>query len=333
MTVTLSAQYLDLDSARAMVQPCVVCPDGASNAVLLDFAAFDSATPPSCVTSCTTLLWGPAHRRQDVEELDTKPLRTMQKGASWSGSPGVCFLDVAASEGTMSNASTLSFTSVGEQIRTEYSVRIESEAPFGYSVASGKRYPFIMGGYRRAPSTTAECIVSIFRLHNETINIWTHIVGTVIFLCLLVNLLATGSAAPFSDRPVEGVDTMVIGVYLFSAIVCFFLSSLYHMLTSATERIAHIAEKADLCGILVLMMGSNFPMYVVCTYVSMHACVGGMSAYESMYISISIQQNATLKLKLVAAFRIYYGFFNKPEFILMHTGMSIFAIVLALAGV
>ncbi len=42
--------------------------------------------------------------------------------------------------------------------------------------------------------------------------------------------------------------------------MCFALSALYHLLTSAQEHIVRIAEKGDFAGILTLMLGSNFPM-------------------------------------------------------------------------
>ena len=141
-------------------------------------------------------------------------------------------------------------------------LEIESapDEAFTFSAAKPRSYPFITGGYRPAPSSVAQCVASLFALHNETINIWTHISGTIMFAYLLLCLLATGHTAPFSDQVVTGLDMVVISAYVFSGLVCFALSALYHLLTSAQAHIVRIAEKADFAGILTLMLGSNFPM-------------------------------------------------------------------------
>ena len=43
----------------------------------------------------------------------------------------------------------------------------------------------ITSGYRACTGYHG-CIKSIFKLHNETVNIWTHLLGFVFFFCLMV---------------------------------------------------------------------------------------------------------------------------------------------------
>ena len=43
----------------------------------------------------------------------------------------------------------------------------------------------IISGYRQRLDYE-DCLRSIFRLHNETVNIWTHLLGFVFFFCLMV---------------------------------------------------------------------------------------------------------------------------------------------------
>ena len=43
----------------------------------------------------------------------------------------------------------------------------------------------IFGGYRQRLEYK-DCLWSIFRLHNETVNIWTHLIGFLIFFSLMV---------------------------------------------------------------------------------------------------------------------------------------------------
>ena len=210
---------------------------------------------------------------------------TMRKGASWSGSPGMSFLDVQASPRSSSRRDPKhEMVDVGYQA-IDIHIGV-SDDPFCYSV-SLSRYPHITGGYRPAPSSVRECVASIFQLHNETVNIWTHVVGTMIFAALLGNLLAT--SAILGGQTLSDSDVPVMGLYLLSGVICFVLSAVYHTLTSASDGVAKMAQNFDHMGILCLMMGSNFPM-------------------------------------------IYFGFFNNPGFILLHTAASIGAIAIAVVA-
>ncbi|MGB1602573.1 MAG: hemolysin III family protein, partial [Promethearchaeia archaeon] len=122
----------------------------------------------------------------------------------------------------------------------------------------------ITGGYRSQGSSVWQCIASLFELHNETLNIWTHVVGAGIFVYLLIAVLTTGELSPFFSivKPVSGLDAAVLSVYLATCIVCFILSVLFHLFTAASTPILEFFSHADHLGILVLMMGSNLPMIV-----------------------------------------------------------------------
>jgi adiponectin receptor len=43
--------------------------------------------------------------------------------------------------------------------------------------------PFIRTGYR-ANFAVSTCLVSLFRLHNQTCNVWSHLLGVPVFLAL-----------------------------------------------------------------------------------------------------------------------------------------------------
>ena len=47
-------------------------------------------------------------------------------------------------------------------------------------------HPFILNGYR-IHHTLKDCVASLFTLHNETLNIWTHLVPFLGFLAIFVN--------------------------------------------------------------------------------------------------------------------------------------------------
>ncbi|OQS03285.1 adiponectin receptor protein [Thraustotheca clavata] len=57
----------------------------------------------------------------------------------------------------------------------------------GFSFLADNAY--IRSGYRVNYSLT-HCFQSLFELHNETWNVWTHIIGSLIFVCLLVSVFS-----------------------------------------------------------------------------------------------------------------------------------------------
>lgn len=50
---------------------------------------------------------------------------------------------------------------------------------------------FIVGGYRKWYDLRS-CLVSLFELHNETVNVWSHLVGMVLFLLIIWQLANEG---------------------------------------------------------------------------------------------------------------------------------------------
>lgn len=50
---------------------------------------------------------------------------------------------------------------------------------------------FIKRGYRINYSTWRQILMSLFEWHNETINIWTHLVGFIVFFIILMVIAFT----------------------------------------------------------------------------------------------------------------------------------------------
>lgn len=59
-------------------------------------------------------------------------------------------------------------------------------------------YEGVLSGYRLRNLTVTESLQSLFRWHNETLNVWTHLVGFFLFVCLLVYTATrtAGTATP-----------------------------------------------------------------------------------------------------------------------------------------
>lgn len=72
---------------------------------------------------------------------------------------------------------------------------------------------------RQATLSYRKSLKSVFRIHNETVNIWSHIAGAVAFLYAMgVSTLYKGGLH------VEMKDELAVLIYFISVVLCFSLS-------------------------------------------------------------------------------------------------------------
>ncbi|KAK4289845.1 hypothetical protein Pmani_037218 [Petrolisthes manimaculis] len=83
--------------------------------------------------------------------------------------------------------------------------------------------PYIRKGYRSTLDLT-QCLYSILWCHNETVNIWTHVFGFGVFVCLFVY----DAVVVFGQLRGTHHDALVVTFVLLSFMLCMLLSSLYH---------------------------------------------------------------------------------------------------------
>ena len=113
---------------------------------------------------------------------------------------------------------------------------------------------FILRGYRVGLSIK-ETFWSAFRLHNETLNVWTHLVGCLFFLVALCN------HGPVPEGTVdEDLPTWPIATYMVSAATCMGISAFFHLLLNYNYKLNQITSSLDYAGISLLIMGSFFPL-------------------------------------------------------------------------
>lgn len=118
----------------------------------------------------------------------------------------------------------------------------------------------ILTGYR-AYYTFSQCCQSIFTLHNETGNIWTHLIGALFFTgSLYFALSGLPDHAGF-------MDYMMMSTFLFSAILCLLCSTIFHTFSAHNHPLVYSAMAAlDYSGISLLIFGSfavatNYMLY------------------------------------------------------------------------
>lgn len=113
--------------------------------------------------------------------------------------------------------------------------------------------PFIRTGYR-ANFAVSTCLVSLFRLHNQTCNVWSHLLGVPIFLALaLYTYLFIAPEDNFSGT------TLMFFLFLASAIVSMLTSSCYHLFQCHSEGAWLRLLQVDLSGMSALIAGSCYP--------------------------------------------------------------------------
>ncbi|KAH9577953.1 AdipoR/hemolysin-III-related [Trypanosoma melophagium] len=117
-----------------------------------------------------------------------------------------------------------------------------------------KGNPYIITGYR-AHYTTYMCIRSLFMLHNETINVWTHVAGFILFLVL--SLILFTSALLFTGYFTHYI---VYGIFSFGCVLCMACSSIYHLfLSHENTTLSFLTQQMDYYGISILIVTSFIP--------------------------------------------------------------------------
>ncbi|KAK3814248.1 MAG: hemolysin-III related-domain-containing protein [Benniella sp.] len=124
--------------------------------------------------------------------------------------------------------------------------------------------PAIVTGYRRATNSYRKCMRSLLYLHNETVNIWSHLLGAIAFVII----------APVAYYKIVGVlnavqwtDITVLYAFLAGAIVCLTMSASFHTFCCHSEKASYckICEassrwvRCDYLGIIFLIVGSFYP--------------------------------------------------------------------------
>lgn len=132
------------------------------------------------------------------------------------------------------------------------------------------RNPYISGSYR-VYFTPLLAFRSLFRWHNETINIWTHLLPFFLFLIRGIQWLqqlreAEGERDENGHTIIDGVKVVIepadFWMFLFfygSLTTCMLWSSVYHLFGCCSYDTHRCLYRCDIGGILALIWGSYLP--------------------------------------------------------------------------
>lgn len=115
---------------------------------------------------------------------------------------------------------------------------------------------YIISGYRTPSNSYKKSVASIGQLHNESVNIWTHLIGAITAAFAAVSMYFTIKPR-FSMASSE--DELVFSCYFLGAFLCLGMSATYHTISNHSEAVQKFGNRLDYIGIVVLIWGSFIP--------------------------------------------------------------------------
>lgn len=111
---------------------------------------------------------------------------------------------------------------------------------------------WILDGYRPISGSARASFRSWWYLHNETVNIYTHLIPAVVFLLgewfILQYLVGKYSRA-------TSTDFVVFSSFMLTATICYTFSALYHTLMNHSCAVDHFWHRLDMLGIGIFIVG------------------------------------------------------------------------------
>ncbi|XP_062605561.1 membrane progestin receptor beta-like [Saccostrea cucullata] len=120
------------------------------------------------------------------------------------------------------------------------------------------REPGILSGYRPSGQGFIYYIASILHIHNETVNIWTHLVGFFLILYRWLSLLY--------DPASSSEFLPVITAFSLCCLAYTFCSTLAHTLHSKSPDIHYLCFQIDYAGIGFYTLGCSIYVFYVSCY-------------------------------------------------------------------
>lgn len=116
---------------------------------------------------------------------------------------------------------------------------------------------FIRHGYRYNLSWS-QCLRSFFFFHNETMNVWTHFIGFVLFVFYFLRdfIVSRHHQNLFSSSNLD--DYLMLLFYVLCIICCMIASTTLHLFSGCTVHVYNSCMQLDLLGIALATLASFF---------------------------------------------------------------------------
>ncbi|KAK2724327.1 adiponectin receptor protein-like isoform X2 [Artemia franciscana] len=159
---------------------------------------------------------------------------------------------------------------------------------------------YILHGYRPPLQSFKRCLHSIFSVHTETGNIWTHLLGCIAFFGVGVFFLS------YPTPELSHVDKAVFAAFFIGACFCLGLSAAFHTFLCHSEKAGRLFSKLDYCGISLLITGSFVPWLYYSFYCNFYQKI--------VYLSV------VLVLGLTTVIVSLWPRFGEPKFRFLRAG-------------
>lgn len=149
---------------------------------------------------------------------------------------------------------------------------------------------FITSGYR-PPLAWSSCIRSILIIHNETINIWTHLLGFCYFFWLFMDNIMKNQ-----EHILNSCDLLAVMIQLLTYQISMILSSAFHTFSCHSSATQAMCLQADHAGIIIALSGTYFRAIS-----TIFRCFPGPALFHMIIISI------------LFSLAVYRKYWRKPQ--------------------
>jgi adiponectin receptor len=115
---------------------------------------------------------------------------------------------------------------------------------------------YIISGYRPASESFAKSFGSLGYLHNESVNIFSHLIPSIGSVLLAIALYRV--VVPRYESITQG-DILAFACFFAGAAFCLGMSATYHAISNHSHVVARFGNKLDYVGIVFLITGSFIP--------------------------------------------------------------------------
>lgn len=113
---------------------------------------------------------------------------------------------------------------------------------------------YILSGYRPAKANYLEIFTSLTFLHNETCNVYTHLIGALLLPLIATTFLRYLGESQFVN--VSSMDYAMFGIYYWCAEACLIFSAFYHLVQPHSRQVEEFWHGMDLLGIVIVTVGT-----------------------------------------------------------------------------
>ena len=115
---------------------------------------------------------------------------------------------------------------------------------------------YITGNYRRVSNSYLKSFGSLTYWHNETINIYSHLVPALLSIPSAVVLYR--ALEPWYEQATQS-DVVAFSCFFLGAAMCLGMSATYHTISNHSPMVNRIGNQLDYVGIVLLITGSFVP--------------------------------------------------------------------------